>query len=52
MISNPNHPASRAFSQLATTLSSELGDEHLTTPAESMSGDAAQAPRRRLRLRK
>jgi len=52
VLSNPNHPASRAFSQLAATLSSDLGDEHLTHPAESTGGDAALAPRRRLRLRK
>ena len=51
MISNPNHPASRAFRLLATTLATELGDEHLTDQIESTHADS-QAPKRRLRMRR
>ena len=51
VLSNPNHPASRAFRLLAESLSTELGDSHLTDQAEAIDS-ANEAPRRRLRLRR
>ena len=51
VISQPNHPASRAFRQLATSLSSGLGDERFDTPSDSVNAPDT-APRRRLRLKR
>ena len=51
VLSSPGHPASRAFLELATSLSNELGDTHLTETVEaSINDDRTRG--RRLRLRR
>jgi pilus assembly protein CpaE len=51
VLSQPNHPASRAFQELARSLSSDLGDSHLSEIV-APSGDGDRTRGRRLRLKR
>jgi pilus assembly protein CpaE len=51
VLSQPNHPASRAFKELARSLSTDLGDSHLSETAEP-SSDGDRTRGRRLRLKR
>ena len=51
VLSSPNHPASRAFRELARSVSSDLGDSQLSDSV-APSDDAERSRGRRLRLRR